>query len=167
MDQGLLKRNPTMTQKEFSNHWLTKHAPLVVPFFLHSGITHYEQVCNASPPDSLRHLTVVLLQIHGPLSTSNPTLDVSAWDGAAAMPAQELLDMPAPMPKWKDDYYKEIILSDERRFLVSEALEHILRVDPGTVTGEKKVIIENGKCLVEVKEEIWKVWREYEIRGAD
>lgn len=83
------------------------------------------------------------------------------------MPAQELLDMPTPMPKWKDDYYKEIILSDERRFLVSEALEHILRVDPGTVTGEKKVIIENGKCLVEVKEEIWKVWREYEIRGAD
>jgi hypothetical protein len=68
------------------------------------------------------------------------------------------------MPKWKKDYYTDVILRDERRFLISEALDHIYRVDPGTVKGERKLIIEDGKCLIEVREEVWMVWREYENR---
>lgn len=71
------------------------------------------------------------------------------------------------MPKWKEDYYQEIILPDERRFLVNEALDHIVRVPPGTVKGERKVVIGEGKCLIEVSEEIWGVWREYEGRGKE
>ena len=81
------------------------------------------------------------------------------------MPPQPMLDNPPPMPKWKQAYYDEIIKVDERRFLISEALDHIYRVDPGTVKGDRKVVIEEGKSLVEVSEEIWKVWREYEARG--
>ncbi len=69
------------------------------------------------------------------------------------------------MPEWKLAYYQEVILPDERRFLVSEALEHIRRFPPQTVKGERKVVIEGGKCLVEVSEAVWRVWREYEGRG--
>jgi hypothetical protein len=71
------------------------------------------------------------------------------------------------MPKWKFDYYQEVVLADERRFLCSEAMEHILRVPPKSVQGERKVVIENGKCLIEVEDEVWRVWREYEKRGVD
>jgi hypothetical protein len=50
MDQGLLRKNPFLTDKEFSDHWYTTHSQLVIPFFLHSGIKHYEQVGNIPPP---------------------------------------------------------------------------------------------------------------------
>jgi hypothetical protein len=83
------------------------------------------------------------------------------------MPAQEILDNPPPMPQWKADYYREVILPDERRFLVSDALDHIFRVSPGSVKGERKVIIEEGECLIEVGDDIWRVWREYEDRAKD
>ncbi|KFX88100.1 hypothetical protein O988_09154 [Pseudogymnoascus sp. VKM F-3808] len=146
MDQALLKRNPSLTPAEFSHHWYHVHAPLVVPFFLHSGIQHYEQM-------------------HSPLSTDDPNLDVSAWDGVAGLPPQEVLDAPSQMPKWKEDYYCDVILPDEKRFLVSAALEHIFRVGPGTVKGERKVVIKEGKAVIEVGEEVWRVWREYERRG--
>ncbi len=69
------------------------------------------------------------------------------------------------MEDWKKKYYEEVILVDERRFLVSEALEHIRRVPPMTVRGERKAVIEGGVCLIEVKEEVWRVWRQYEETG--
>jgi len=141
-----------MTMEKFSQHWYNNHAPLVVPFFLHSGVQHYEQ-------------------IHGPLITVNPEavsgIDVQSFDGAAGMPPQSVMDNPAPMPKWKEEYYKEVILPDERRFLISEALNHITRVGPGTIKGETKVVIGDGKCLIDIPNEVWKVWREYEARGGD
>lgn len=83
------------------------------------------------------------------------------------MPPQEVLDAPSTLPKWKQDYYREVILVDEKRFLVSAALEHIFRVGPGTVEGERRVVIREGKALVEVGEEVWRVWREYERRGKE
>ena len=69
------------------------------------------------------------------------------------------------MPKWKEDYYREVILPDEKRFLVSAALEHIFQVGPGTMRGDRRVVIQEGKAVVEVGEEVWRVWREYERRG--
>lgn len=57
------------------------------------------------------------------------------------------------------------MVTDEKRFLVSEAMQHVRRVDEGTVVGERKVIIEDGKILVDVAEDVWKVWREYETKG--
>jgi hypothetical protein len=153
MDQGLLKRHPSMTQAQFSHDWFTKHAPLVVPFFLHSGITHYEQ-------------------LHGPLlpsPTTPPTLVplIANYAGAAGLTSPTILSTfpPASFPAWKLAYYREIILVDERRFLESEALEHVYRVPPQTVMGERRVVIEDGKCLIEVSEEVWEVWRGYESRG--
>jgi hypothetical protein len=82
------------------------------------------------------------------------------------LPPQEQLDNPTKMPPWKEAYYKEVILADERRFLVSEALEHIKRVPPQSVKGERKVVIDEGKCLIEVSDEIWARWNEYKARGG-
>ncbi|PMD41610.1 hypothetical protein L207DRAFT_511445 [Hyaloscypha variabilis F] len=77
----------------------------------------------------------------------------------------DLASFPPPsLAKWKLDYYREVIVADERRFLVSEALEHIYRVPPMTADGERKVVIRDGKCLIDVPEIVWEVWRGYEAR---
>lgn len=64
-------------------------------------------------------------------------------------------------------YYQEIVVPDERTFLVSEAMKHVKRVEEGTVVGERKVIIENGKAVVDVGENVWEIWRGYERKGKD
>ncbi|TGO13517.1 hypothetical protein BTUL_0068g00260 [Botrytis tulipae] len=50
---ALLKRNPTISKEDFSNHWVTEHAQVVLPYFLDAGVESY-------------------VQIHGPLSMSSP-----------------------------------------------------------------------------------------------
>lgn len=65
------------------------------------------------------------------------------------------------------DYYRDVVLADERRFLVSEARMHMKVVEPGQVRGERKVVIQDGKCVIDVAEDVWRVWREYEGRGKD
>ncbi|KAK0103124.1 hypothetical protein ONS95_000701 [Cadophora gregata] len=154
MDQGLLIRNPSLTREEFSHHWYHKHAPLVIPMFLHLGVQHYQQI---HPPFTLAV---------SPSSTSNTLIPLS-FDGVAGLPPQSTLDAPSNLPKWVQAYYDEVIKTDERRFLVSEALEHIIRVPPKTVEGEVRVVIKEGKALIDVPEEVWRVWREYEERGRN
>ena len=58
-------------------------------------------------------------------------------------------------------------MMDEKRFLDRENEEWFRRVEPGTVEGERRVIIEGGKSLIEISEDIMKVWREYEKRGEE
>ncbi|TAQ91475.1 hypothetical protein B7494_g129, partial [Chlorociboria aeruginascens] len=138
--QALLIRNPKMTREEFSDHWFQKHARLAVPYFLSAGTSYYAQVHNPKLIDA-----------------SSSTLDISAYDGAAEV----VFDATKTDPKAEAQrarYYKEVILPDERRFLVSEALEHVLRVDENTVEGDKRVVIQDGKCVLEIGEDIWKVW---------
>lgn len=60
MDQGLLRKNPAMTEQEFQDHYFNKHSQLVIPFFLHSGIKYYEQV---RPPSSFHPLLHALSRI--------------------------------------------------------------------------------------------------------
>lgn len=52
--QFLIKRNPTMTQKEFSDHWFYKHGAIVTPYFLSFGFQYYAQVNNIRLPLSIR-----------------------------------------------------------------------------------------------------------------
>jgi hypothetical protein len=63
------------------------------------------------------------------------------------------------------DYYKEVVIVDEKRFWDREAAEWFKRVEPGTVEGDRRVIIEGGKSLIEVPEEVMGIWREFEKRG--
>jgi len=73
---------------------------------------------------------------------------------------------PSKVPKYIMEYYAEVVVQDEKKMLVSSARDHLLRVEPGTVRGDRRVVIEGGKSLVEVPESVWEVWREYEKRGS-
>jgi hypothetical protein len=148
INQGLLKRNPSLTPQEFSESWYSRHAQLVVPFFLHSGVTYYAQV-------------------HAPLTTSSSDLDLTSFSGAAEMRSEDVLKIFAPdtpMPSWKREYYEEVILRDEKRLLVSLAMEHLVQVGEGTVSGERRMIIQDGKSVIQIEEGVWEVWRGYEER---
>jgi hypothetical protein len=67
-----------------------------------------------------------------------------------------------------DPYYLNVILQDERRFLVSEAKQHIKVVPLGTIAGDKRIIIDSRKAIVDdreaqdVQREALRVWREYQ-----
>lgn len=65
------------------------------------------------------------------------------------------------MAAFTDPYYINVILPDERRFLVSEAKEHLLSVASGTIEGDRRIIIENGKALIGCANEM-AIWQEWE-----
>ncbi|KAH8797935.1 hypothetical protein F5884DRAFT_814120 [Xylogone sp. PMI_703] len=149
MAVALIRRKPDMTPQQFSHHWFTQHAPLVVPMFLYSGVMHYEQ-------------------FHSPLTTTEPGLELAEWDGAAGIVRADTADTEKmETPAWVSAYYQEVVLVDEKRFLVSEARLHFKRVGPGQVRGERRVVIKDGKCMILVSDEVWRVWREYEARGRE
>jgi len=50
------------------------------------------------------------------------------------------------------EYHVNVILPDERRFLVSEALEHIVGVEAGAITGTRVEFIVDGKPIVDYAE---------------
>jgi hypothetical protein len=57
-------------------------------------------------------------------------------------------------------YYQKVILPDERAFLLSEARQYLRRVESGTITGDKVVIIQYGKSMIDCGE-YTKVWNEW------
>ena len=73
-----------------------------------------------------------------------------------------------------DDYYRiktgkayhlAVILPDEKRFLLDEALRIFQSVEPGAVTGERVELIVDGKAVVDFGE--WQeVFDEYETESA-
>lgn len=60
-------------------------------------------------------------------------------------------------------YYDNVILPDERRFLLSEAKAHMLVVEPGTVIGDRTVFIQDGKPMIGYEQvmEQWTGWEGY------
>ena len=68
-------------------------------------------------------------------------------------------------PAWVYAYDWDVVLADERRFLVTEAQLHMKVVGLGSVNGERRVVIWDRKCVIEIGEDGWRVWREYEARG--
>lgn len=60
-----------------------------------------------------------------------------------------------------DDYYRsktgkayhlDVIMPDERRFLLDEALKILRGVEPGAVDGDRVELIVDGKAVVDVSE---------------
>jgi hypothetical protein len=93
---------------------------------------------------------------------------LNGWDGAAGSVRPDPSSEPAKeTPPWVYAYYREVVLEDEKRFLLSEARLHMKVVGPGLVSGERKVVIQDGKCVIEVADDVWRLWREYEARGKE
>lgn len=149
--QALLKRNLQISKEQFSSHWFEQHAAIVIPYFLANGVDHYAQ-------------------IHNPVLTegfSPDDLNITEWDGAAELRFKEVRPEGS---KAGQKYFRDFNLRDERRFLISEALEHVKIVDSGTVTGDIKVIIEDSKVIYgreyAENEEVWDTYVSGYISGS-
>lgn len=104
--QALITRYPSMTQKEFSDHWYNKHAPIVLPYFLSFGFQYYAQVLPFHPAFFPRLLACSFLaistanmpQTHGPLTSKNEEVQkiLGDFDGAA----QSINPAPSTEPVW-------------------------------------------------------------------
>ena len=111
------------------------------------------------------------MQIHRPLRWSTPELEtkhkalgieLEDWDAVAEMVFPPIVTL--------DDYYRAktgkayhlaVILPDENRFLLNEALKILQSVEPGAVTGDRVELIVDGKAIVDVGE--WeKVFDDYD-----
>lgn len=55
-------------------------------------------------------------------------------------------------PKTGKTYHLDVILPDERRFLLDEALKILQGVEPGAVDGDRFELIVDGKAVVDVSE---------------
>ncbi|KAK5116898.1 hypothetical protein LTR62_006619 [Meristemomyces frigidus] len=149
LGQGLLKRNASLSAEDFRKHYIGRHGPTAIPWFLANGVIYYAQ-------------------IHRPLAWTSPEAaskhsktipDLSAWDAAVELglpPRMGLEDMDKAQR-----YYSEVILPDERMTFLTEALQHMTNVGPGSVTGERVEFIVDGKMVVEYEE--WKaVFEKYQ-----
>lgn len=103
------------------------------------------------------------------MAASPSDLDLSKYSGAAEMRALDTATMMGPA--MQDPYFLELVLADERRFLLSIAKEHIRGVPSGTVIGDRKVIIEHGKVSEGVDKEAleknMEIWRQWEAKGEE
>jgi hypothetical protein len=89
------------------------------------------------------------------------------WDAVAEMIFPPIVTL--------DDYYRAktgkayhlaVILPDEKRFLLDEALKILQSVEPGAVTGDRVELIVDGNAVVDVGK--WqKVFDEYDTGSTE
>ncbi len=94
----------------------------------------------------------------GPGAMLPSDLHIAEWDGAAEMTFEREPDFKSTAKS--DDYYQKVILPDERAFLISEALQNLRWVDPETMVGDKVVIIQDGRAMIDCEEDM-KVWNDW------
>jgi len=100
------------------------------------------------------------MQVHRPLRWSTPELEakyrqlgieLEDWDAVAEMVFPPIVTI--------DDYYRAkigkayhlaVILPDEKRFLLDQALKSLQSVEPGAVMGDRVELIVDGKAIVDM-----------------
>jgi len=110
-------------------------------------------------------------QVHSPKVTSKVTDPALAAEIRTFSGGIEIVQRGDPtketeeQPLWMKAYHEEVIIGDEKKFLESEALNHIKWVDAESVEGNTLVVIEDGEVKVDVPAEFWAVWEEYKKKG--
>ena len=94
-------------------------------------------------------------------------IELQDWDAVAEMVFPPIVTL--------DDYYRAktgkayhltVILPDEKRFLLDEALKILQSVEPGAVTGDRVELVVDGKAVVDVGE--WqKVFDKYDAGSTE
>ncbi|KAK0939605.1 hypothetical protein LTR29_008854 [Friedmanniomyces endolithicus] len=145
LTQNLLKCRAGTTIEDFRKHYIERHGKLAIPWFLANGVTYYAQ-------------------IHRPLHWTSPsarekhesTIHLDDWDAIGEVAFAEGYGTFSNAPA----YYQEVILPDERRFLLDEAFKHMKVVDADCVGGERIEFIVGGEAVVGYEE--WRgVFEEY------
>jgi hypothetical protein len=89
-----------------------------------------------------------------------PDLNPDEWDGALEVQ----LESEEKILEWiNHPYMADVIQVDELEFLVSLAADHSRAVPVGTITGDRNVLIENGKPLINYDAGV-KAWKEWQTR---
>ncbi|KAK6442081.1 hypothetical protein LTR95_001700 [Oleoguttula sp. CCFEE 5521] len=159
--QGLLKRRTGMTHESFRQYYVEHHGPVALPWCFAMGVTYYAQVSHHLS-SFLRLQVLTQGKIHRPLRWASDTarekysqtVDLEQWDAVAEM----LFPFDFDFGNWLaagtvgKQYFQDVILPDERRFLLSNAMEHLQGVDAGSVVGDRIVLMQNGKATVEYEE---------------
>ncbi|KAK0874067.1 hypothetical protein LTS02_000449 [Friedmanniomyces endolithicus] len=165
LTQNLLKRRAGITIEEFRKHYIERHGKLAIPWFLANGVTYYAQTPN---PPGFRPQTCspwYISQIHRPLHWTSPsarekhesTIHLDDWDAIGEVAFAEGYGTFSNAPA----YYQQVILPDERRFLLDEAFKHMKIVDADCVGGERIEFIVDGEAVVGYEE--WRgVFGEYD-----
>lgn len=170
--QYLLKRKAGMPKEEFKKYYIEHHGPLALPYFLGmGGLLYYAQVCAPRTRSTLDNTDV--MQYHNirwasPEAQSKyPDIDLTEWDAVAESAWESKpQDAGSGVGGEVQKYYDNVLLPDERRFLFSEALKHYKELAPGSVTGERTVLVEDGKVLVEY-EFAKEAWEKCMASGAE
>lgn len=79
-------------------------------------------------------------------------VNLEDWDAVAEVVFSPFLSVDDQRPRVGQDYYAQVMIPDERIFLLTEALNHLRTVEPGVVTGERVEFIVDGKACVEFEE---------------
>ncbi|KAI7484155.1 hypothetical protein D0860_07301 [Hortaea werneckii] len=141
--QVLLKRRPGTSVAEFRAYYQNHHARLVLPWCKANRVAYYAQIHRPlrwkidSPTTPSAAATGTC--------TSNATINLADWDAAAEMvfpPGFQFEEMA------EREYYEEMILPDERRFLLDEARRHMVVVAAGSVQGSRVEVIKDGHVVL-------------------
>ncbi|OTA31877.1 hypothetical protein BTJ68_08416 [Hortaea werneckii EXF-2000] len=114
-----------------------------------SGGTTKTTMPNSSSPWCKANGVTYYAQIHSPLkwttSNPNPSINLADWDAAAEMvfPPQFRLEEMA-----EREYYENVIVPDERTFLLDEARRHLVVVAAGSVEGSRVEVIKDGDLVL-------------------
>ncbi|KAL7911950.1 hypothetical protein GGI35DRAFT_477643 [Trichoderma velutinum] len=143
--QTLLKRNPIFNNRDedFYESWENEHGQQALPWAIATGVTYYAQI----------HY----------IQSNDLNFSTDEWDGAIEHNIDPNASTVANNPSREAAsaaYYKEQILLDERRLLISDAASHSKQVPQGTVSGKKVVLIENGRATRPIDEKWIKLWQE-------
>jgi hypothetical protein len=76
-----------------------------------------------------------------------PDISLSDFDAAG-----EMMFPDGTAPDLTGKYYEEVILPDEERILLSQAVQHMAVVEPGAVVGDRIEFIVDGKAVVKFEE---------------
>ena len=158
----LFKSRPDQTEKQFYDHWWYNHAPLCIPWALHYNFVEYTHYLTSSENQ---------LALAQGKDSQGGTRSMSPFTAAADFYIKDYQDY---LAAFRDPYYLEIVMKDENNFVDKGQAEGSARDDRSdSMDGSARAIsmmgycrsaIKDGKAVIDVPEEVWTKWNDYQSR---
>jgi hypothetical protein len=132
------KRNPKLSEDEFSEHWTHKHGPLITSWLQRHNCVKYIQVCCSCCPLFLSLALVAHSSQYHTTSAhrSRLTQNTLTYDGIADFWYKTFEDFEQA---YEEDYYLNVVKKDEEFLFDMESL--------AVTAGVEQVIIEGGQVV--------------------